>query len=466
MTFYTSLLSKCQRHWGLSLLLLILLALLLRFFCSGMRVFVSADSLAYLNSAQALLTGTYHETYIERTPGYIILLTLLQGLGSLFYGELSQSVFQKLLLLFQSLLGLCNIVLFAVIARRLLGNPLWALLAALLLALSPELLLYEHAMLSETLYTNCLLVLFWGLSVAFDQKPLSALLLLFLSVLSGLLMWVKPVAVSALACVGCWLWLSSKSRQPTKRLQPLLFYGFGILLCVFPWMLFNATQHNAFVFSAGQGANQLYKMIDFVDWSTPVHNATDFDMAYKDRLRFRVAQHPAGETYNAVNDMHVVMDQEAKRQPDYSTIYLAHNEAAGKIAWQAILNNPLAWLWVSACQWVDFFFKPPAPIVAKVPLFSLWAVASFQAYQVLASLALLGVGLSYFRRDWPVLFSGAIIFSHSLLYALTTLSDARYRLPLTPFFILLAVYAVKAFYACSVSSSSSNIDKAEAVFGG
>lgn len=433
-----------EKQW-LPVLTIIVAGILIRFFTSGMRVFVSPDSMAYWYTAEAILAGDWIHTYVERTPGYPVFLMLIQGLTMMSKDVLGASdpqvLFQKWLLLAQSVLGIVNALLLNTCAKRLTQNTVLAFYAGLVMLLLPDLLLYEHAFLAETIYTTGLLL--WFTCFLSCQKTVQdnslqkpyLLKVALLGLLTGWLMLVKPIAVSVAICGTIGLW-----RNKRYVWQSIALFGAAIATCILPWMMMNANVHGTFTLAAGKGANQLYKMIDDVDWVSPLAGE------YKIQLHQRYLVHPEGETYNAVNDVHVLMDGQAKRKPNYSAIYLKHDENAGLLAWEAITQHPLSWIYQTAKQWLDFFVKPSTSIV-RLPLFSFWSIFSCQVWQVLMLLSGLGAIVAISRRNLPFIMAFALVMSHSVLYALSTLADARYHIPLEPFALLLAVYLVSLLIA-------------------
>lgn len=415
------------------LIIILVVAMIIRFFCAGMPPLITVDSKAYYTCAMALLSGDLGSFYVERTPGYPLILMLVMALTQ----ETSPEALTQPLLILQSILGCLSALLAGDIFYRLFQNRLWAVSVGILCAVSPALLHYEHAFLTEAVYTFSLL-LYVRLLVGCWQnrnspQPPNMLACMVLGLLTGWLMWIKPIAMAVGFGTILFLVLIRPQINPQHFQKIAIGYLAGWMLLVVPWISFNWVTHQTITFAASSGANQLYKTIDWVDWKSPQ------EAEYKTLLLQRYPVQPKEKSYRAVNDAHVIMYERDRQVKGYSEIYLAHDNAARNISNEVILNHPVQYLVITLQEFFKFVTQPLGDAVdighivwQAVFLFSLIGMA----------LLLLTPSISLLQR-FPMILAGM----HWVLYPLLTISDPRYRVPLEPLFMMIAVYGAMRLWA-------------------
>jgi 4-amino-4-deoxy-L-arabinose transferase-like glycosyltransferase len=223
-------------------------------FSPGAPVLVHGDSYQYFRPAHALITGDGFPLPLKRPPVYPVFMA---GVGSLLGQDLRH------LTTVQHLLGVATGALVYGVGRLTFGRAV-GLLAGLATVLSGGLLIYEHYILSEAVFTF-LLVLgvllyllgvrrgggWWGaaagvsIALAALTRPHAQALLL-----------LAPVAV--VLCCRRWC--------PTVRLTVVAVLAAGALLV--PWMARNQIVHGSFTVAGSSGQ----PLIDF----TANHHAGQF----------------------------------------------------------------------------------------------------------------------------------------------------------------------------------------------
>ncbi|NLD77269.1 MAG: DUF2029 domain-containing protein [Acidimicrobiales bacterium] len=153
----------------------------------------------------------------------------------------------------QSILGAATVVLAALVARRLAG-PSAGAVAAVVLAVYPNLIFHSGAVLGETLY-NALFMAFlvaclgrrWPDDITNRRALLAGLLL-------GLAVMVRPISLAVLpVAVGVWWW-SHRDRRRALVQGALLVAG--VVACMAPWTVRNALRMDDLVWmSTNTGDN-------------------------------------------------------------------------------------------------------------------------------------------------------------------------------------------------------------------
>ena len=168
-----------------------------------------------------------------RSPGYPLFLTF-------FVHGLSFQSFVEQVVLCQAILSGLTILLAYLLFRSFVPAA-WALVACLLVALSPHLIIPNSFVITETLFCFLLLVIGCGMSL-FASKP-SAILALLTGVLIGLASLVRPILEYLPFVLGLWF-LVQYRRSGGFRYGAALLFGF--FLVFFPWILRNAITLGAF----------------------------------------------------------------------------------------------------------------------------------------------------------------------------------------------------------------------------
>ena len=225
--------------------------------------FFSTDSRCcyYHYAANQLLAGQPFDSGLHYPPGYSLFLAAILAVTG---GSTAAAM------LVQHLLGLAAGVLVYLIGRRLFG-PLVGLVAALLTVLDVELALYEHAVMSETLFALLLLcgmvlVLLrlpgsiWSKVASFGVllgaatlvRPTGSLLPLVVLLLPGLGSARGAASASAGYTWYRQLWHAS------WRVRLTLVALVGLALVVVPMMVWNKRTHGVFALTSSLQRNMLY----------------------------------------------------------------------------------------------------------------------------------------------------------------------------------------------------------------
>jgi hypothetical protein len=229
-----------RRRGGLlldALLLLIVVgvatAVRSRFLAVGAPVFVTPDSDDYLWPGYALASGLGFDPELRRTPLYPIFIGAVLATG----GDLARlaAVQHGLGVVTAGLTFGLGRVAFGPLAGRIAG-----LLAGLMAALSGPLLIYEHFLMSEALFTLILTLALLVLVVALRHPSRAWLLLAGATVaLAGLTRPIGqatvPIALGLPFLLALPSWRAGLTRAATV--------GIGIVLVLAPWTIRNLVVH-------------------------------------------------------------------------------------------------------------------------------------------------------------------------------------------------------------------------------
>ena len=215
----------------------------------------------YHYAANQLLAGQPFDSGLHLPPGYSVFLAAILAVTD---GSTAAAM------LVQHLLGLAAGLLVYLIGRRLFG-PLAGLVAALLTVLDVELALYEHAVMTETLFA---LLLLCALALVLLRLPGSIWLRVAgFGLLAGVATLVRPTGlllpglVLLLPMLGLassaagaatrhsgyrWLWHASRRGRLT------LVAVAGAALIVVPMMVWNKRTHGMFTLTTSLQRNMLY----------------------------------------------------------------------------------------------------------------------------------------------------------------------------------------------------------------
>jgi hypothetical protein len=203
------------------------LGLLLRLaFLTRVPVFLLRDSGGYHLPAWDLANGLGFDLSPRRTPGYPLFLAGLIELGG-------EDLY--VIALAQHLLGLVVAVLTYLIARRLFGSAI-ALVAALIVVLEGTLLVAEHYIMPETLFT--VFVLLATLLMLEARSRMSVKIALLLGMTIGVATLIRPVGL-ALGPIAVLALLSGQSTW-SRRIATIGVLAVGTGLFILPWMGRNA----------------------------------------------------------------------------------------------------------------------------------------------------------------------------------------------------------------------------------
>ncbi|MGE3909249.1 MAG: ArnT family glycosyltransferase, partial [Chloroflexota bacterium] len=223
----------------LGLVLLVAIWMRARFLSAGVPAFVTPDSDDYLWPGYALASGLGFEPELRRTPLYSIFLAAVLAMG----GNLATVV------TVQHGLGVMTAGLTYALGRAALGggSSVWVLagrgaglLAGLMVALSGPLIVYEHYLMSESLFTLVLTLAMLVLVVALRRPTTRWLLAAGGAVALGCL--TRPIGqVAVPVAVSLPFMLALPAWKSGLRRAALLALGLGIVMA--PWTLRNLVIH-------------------------------------------------------------------------------------------------------------------------------------------------------------------------------------------------------------------------------
>ena len=215
----------------------------------------------YHYAANQLLAGQPFDSGLHYPPGYSLFLAAILAVTG---GSTAAAM------LVQHLLGLAAGLLVYLIGRRLFG-PLVGLVAALLTVLDVELALYEHAVMSETLFA---LLLLCALALVLLRLPGSIWLKVAgCGLLSGVTTLVRPTGLllpglvlllpmleparGAAEAASRYTWYRRLWRV-SRRIRLTLVGFVGAVLIVIPMMAWNKQTHGMFTLTTSLQRNMLY----------------------------------------------------------------------------------------------------------------------------------------------------------------------------------------------------------------
>ena len=407
--------------------------------------FVTNDSLSYLLPGYDLAHGLGFAPILKRPPLYP---AFVGGVMALFGEE------PRVLMLVQHLLGALTALATFALGRLVFGTTV-GLFAGVLTALSGPLLIMEHYLMSETLFS----VLQIGALLAYLAGARSGRLGLF--VLAGLLLGLaaltRPIAQLTLVVLLAGLPLLVLHWRPALRAGGVMLAVFAVT--VLPWITRNALVQGTFAIAGGSGEGLAVRTIRYeqqFDFRAPPGHEEDRQMARARRIyREEAEEGSAFELAARLRDELNVGEIQAER-------YMRD------IALGAILRQPVYYLQGTADMFVKTFagrpvrlrqdwtpwrnieWAPrvehllPEPTPAEDRTFP-QAEALATIYDParwwggLAVLALIGAAAGAWRAHRPALLLGALVVAQLLACAALIGIEYRYRYPLDPLVNVLAV---------------------------
>ena len=215
----------------------------------------------YHYAANQLLVGQSFDSGLHLPPGYSLFLAAILAVTE---GSTAAAM------LVQHLLGLAAGLLVYLIGRRLFG-PLVGLVAALLTVLDVELALYEHAVMTETLFA---LLLLCALALVLLRLPGSIWLRVAgFGLLAGAATLVRPTGLllpglvlllpglepagGAAGAAARHTWCR-RIWNASRRVRLMLVALVGAALIVVPMMVWNKRTHGMFTLTTSLQRNMLY----------------------------------------------------------------------------------------------------------------------------------------------------------------------------------------------------------------
>jgi 4-amino-4-deoxy-L-arabinose transferase-like glycosyltransferase len=410
------------------------------------------DSIEYFLPGYQLAHDGVFDLKAKRAPLYSLFLAgAIAALGP----SLEAAV------VFQHLLGLVSVVLVYLLGALTFGRPT-GLLAAAGAALNGALLLTEHSIASETLFTPLLLaglvLLLFGVRTGRGPPFLLAGLALGLAALTRPLgQALVPLAFGALLL---------QQRSWRQRLTSAGLLGLGCLLVVTPWVVRNALVHEVSSTAGGLG-DALYARVRRHDPSFTFENlgpppATAEAAVLQKRVFQLARQHKFGP------EVRRALEKEFQLTPTQS------DQLLRQTALQIIQQEPerylrgtarmFTYLWLGfekpvddfwetrtkrkwAQAWprsVRFVMQPDSRLTDQNQARVEALVGFFQDYRfsgLLAVLFLLGSArclTGWRERGFVLILLPAVVFSQLLGYAALDGPLYRYRVPMQPLITLLA----------------------------
>src|SRR4051812_7984451 len=373
------------------------------------------DSFTYLAPARNLLHGLGFTTAdgIEtlRTPGYPLLLAAF-GLRIV------------PMIVFQHLLNVALAVAIYVFVMRRLGDRFVAIAAAILFATDTPTLHYANKILTETLFTALLFVVF--VLVVYARKlPLAGLL-------TGALVLIRPVAIAYFVVVALCLALRR------VRLRTIVIYI--ALALVFPigWGLRNLHHTGVFTISSIGGINLLtYRAAG----ALAIEDDGDFDSDLADEMDgLQETADDEIQTRLHINDAEELSD--AVRSKYYSEIgwrvLRQHPRAAAMLTLRGLLVNVFDSRW----EGLEIVSAFPTEIVHR----------SLDAYTAaLFVFAIIGAAALWKRdRNLAAMIIATVVYF--LLISAGGEAESRFRVPVIPQYVMIA--AIGLFHLRTSASSA------------
>lgn len=347
----------------------------------------------------------------QRPPGYPWMLRLLDP-------QVSRQWLRRVGYV-QSVLGVLSVWLVFLLGRRFLPEPM-ALLAAALTALCPSLVVLGTYVLSEGLFTFCLLAALLASAVALDRagewKPALA---------AGLLWGLASLVRSTTVFLPILFLLASvavPALHPYRRAAAACLLGFALAMS--PWLLRNATLP-----PPASGSSLLVKAL--------AHGS------YPD---FRFEGRPESEGFPYRFD-----PEAAERQQDLPSalLYIARDfrDHPGPMLRWYLLSKPVVFLsWTGSQSWGLFLYPVLASPYLQPGLFQLSAILMQALHWPLVLMALVATAALLARRHLPAIASRnrgvatllAFVFAYAIAFHMVVAPFPRYNLPFRPLVFLLA----------------------------
>src|SRR4051794_4103947 len=360
------------------------------------------DSFTYLGPARNLLRGlgfTNANGFIEtlRTPGYPLLLA---AFGSRIVP----------MIVFQHLLNVALAVAIYLFVMRRLGDRFVAIAAAILFAVDTPTLHYANKILTETLFTALLFIVF-ALVVYARKLPLAG-------VLTGVLVLIRPVAIAYFVVVALCLLLR---RIPFRTIA--IYVALALVLPI-GWSLRNLHHTGVFTISSIGGINVLtYR----AGGALAIEDDGDFEADLVDEMQgLRDSADDEIEMRLHIEDAEELSD--AVRGKYYSEIgwrvLRQHPRAAAMLTLRGLLVN----IFDSRWEGLEIVSRFPTEIVHR----------SLDAYTAaLFVFAVIGAAALWKRdRNLAAMIVATVVYF--LLISAGGEAESRFRVPVIPQYVIVA----------------------------
>jgi hypothetical protein len=359
------------------------------------------DSFTYLEPARNLIRGLgfTNRGLIEtlRTPGYPLLLA---GFGLRIVP----------VIVFQHLLNVALAVAIYLFVMRRLGDRFVAIAAAILFAIDTPTLHYANKILTETLFTALLFIVF-ALAVCARKLPLAG-------VLTGVLVLIRPVAIAYFIAVALCLLLR---RVPFRTIA--IYIALALLLPA-GWGLRNLHHTGVFTISSIGGINLLtYRAAG----ALAIEDDGDFEADLADEMQ-GLADSADDEIQTRLHIPDAEELPDAVRGKFYSEIgwrvLRQHPRGAAMLTLRGLLVNSFDSRW----EGLEIVSALPTEIVRR----------SLDAYTAaLFVFAVIGAAALWKRdRDLAAMIMATVVYF--LLISAGGEAESRFRVPVIPQYVTIA----------------------------
>jgi hypothetical protein len=392
----------------ISIIAIVSLATNFLYFAYASADYFFPDSSTYLEPARNLLHGLGFTTgsgIIEtmRTPGYPLMLAA--------FGLRVVPV-----IVFQHLLNAALAIAIYLFVMRRIGSRFVAMTAAVLFSLDTPTLHYANKILTETLFTAVLFVVF--VLVAYARKlPLAG-------VLTGVLVLIRPVAIVYFAVAALCFAL--------RRVRVRTIAAYVVLALVLPvgWALRNLHHTGVFTISSIGGMNMLtYRAAG----ALAIEDDGDFDADLADEEKGLVGDADA-EIQATLHIADAEDLPDAVRSKYYSQIawrvLRQHPRAAAMLTLRGVLVNFFDSRWEA----MEIISRFPTNIVQR-------GLDAFTA--IVFTFAAIGAAALWRRdRDLALLVVATIVYY--VLISAGGEAESRFRVPIVPQYMILGACGVEA----------------------
>ncbi|MDZ7330980.1 MAG: glycosyltransferase family 39 protein [candidate division KSB1 bacterium] len=307
--------------------------------------------------------------------------------------------------MFQAFIDCLTLVLVYLIAKRIF-NPKTAVLSASIYSFYP-LLIYTASTFFPTTLSIFLLALFIYLLVSTRQQR-SFWKLMFIGIIAGLSVLTVPTFLAFIFLALGWLYFDLREVDP-RRFFPIGIMVIFMTFTMLPWLIRNYCVFNQpFVLSTNSGYNF---WMGNNTWATPT---TGNSIRYPDYLAKELTQ--------------------AKSEVEQEKIFYQD-------ALQYIKKNPGKFILLTFKKAVNLWQLYPTPTTGYKMMDRLSKLMSVLSYGPILLFAIFGLIISWRdRKEYTLLFV-LLFVSFTISYAFF-ITKTRFRLPLDPYLIMLASFAI------------------------
>jgi hypothetical protein len=377
--------------------------------------FFYPDSFTYLKPAANLLHGlglvdARGAAETLRTPGYPLLLAL--------FGTHVLPV-----IVLQHMLNVALAAGIYLFVFQRLGNRSGALTASILFAIDTPTIHYANKILSETVFTAMLAVVF-VLALRRSMLPLIGLL-------CGVLVLVRPIAIGYFAVLALYFVLCVDRLQPARdRLKPVLHLALFALALPMGWAVRNWYHTGVFTVSSIGGINMLtYRAAG----ALAIEDGGDFHADITDEQN--------GLSEDADDEI-----QQSLHVPDAQELSNAvRSQYYARFAWRVVSQHPFAFVQLGVRGLLINFFDSDWDAMAIVsPLHPSTIETTVGALPIIVFVfSVIGV-LALWRSDRPLALLIALTVVYFLGISAGGEAEARFRVPVMPQMVIAAAAGVEA----------------------